>query len=105
MYQKLKTIPKQNYSNFQKQQSIYFQLNIEYVFEVTGTGDKSSYWTLIGAEIDNRTLALAGDQPAAPTMYSYKCSRTLRFGKDDYYLEFANIQVYHKICTSQTHLV
>lgn len=71
------------------------QLTIEYVFNVTG-----DYWTLIGADIDweksgssNTTLYLNGDPPAAPVTFSYKCSRPLIFGTNNYYLELANIQV------------
>lgn len=63
------------------------------MFNVTSDGGQFSYWTLIAAEIDNKTLSLGDDQPAAPIEFSYKCSRKLKFGNSDYYLEFSNIQV------------
>lgn len=73
----------------------FSQLTIEYVFNVS-----EGYWTLIAADIDwaksgssNKTLFLSGDRPTAPTTFSYKCSRPLVFGTNNYYLELPNIQV------------
>lgn len=78
----------------------FFQLTIEYVFNVS-----PDYWSLIGADIDweksangNVTLYLNDDRPEAPADFSYKCERNLVFGNKNYSLYFSNIQVRTNYC-------